>query len=102
MVTRNHWVRLYVIFLKVLGWVIFAAGVLGGLATGLHALKTEAEWAVGLVTCVKRIAAGTAAASVATAPMYLIAYAFDLALQVEENTRRTLIAVERLLKEMER
>ena len=102
MVTRNHWVRIYVIFLKVLAWVIFIGGFATGLAAGIHAWGRAPDLTAGAISFGKRVVAGTAAASVATAPMYLIAYAFDLALQIEENTRRTMQEVDRMMRHLER
>lgn len=102
MVTRNHWIRLYSIGLKALGWAIFLGAVLTGLVAGIHGYHRAPDAVAGLWIFAKRLVTGTATGSAGSATLFLIAYAFDLGLQIEENTRRTMIAVDRLTKMMER
>jgi hypothetical protein len=101
-VTRNHWVRLYSIALKGLGWAIFIGAVLTGFVAGVHGYTAAPDRLSGLWTFTVRLVTGTATGSAGSATMFLVAYAFDLGLQIEENTRRTMIAVDRLTKLMER
>lgn len=102
MVTRNHWIRLCIISLKILGWVVFLGGVVGGLAAGIHGARGAPDLVAGATSCFKRLIAGIAAGSVGSAAQFFLAYAFELGLQIEENTRRTMTAVDRLVRIMER